>query len=238
MNGTELILRHAFPPNRLEYCGKNNLSESIPQLLSNHSSVLEKELQEELKSFKGLYSYLSLIAAANNLSPFDEKVGEGYWIGNELLEKVSPEQVQHLFLERFSREDFLGKELAQNLVSKLPAHFFVHHSFHVFFIHFLIESLSVSLPNLDDCRISPGKVLEVFPKKLVVESNALELKGEKLVFGKKKEKIIENPFGDSVAAGDWISFHWNVCCMKLSSQQVERLRFFTEQNLDCFNALE
>ncbi|MBU0635800.1 hypothetical protein KKE06_02125 [Candidatus Micrarchaeota archaeon] len=238
MNGTELIVRHSFAPNRLEYCGKNNLKEKIPLFLSNYSSTLEKELQEELKSFKGLYSYLSLIATANNLSPFDEKVGEAYWIGNDFLEKVSQEQVQHLFLERFSREDFLGKELAQNLVSKLPNRFFVHHSFHVFFIHFLIESLSISLQNLDNCRISWGKVLEVFPEKLLVESTSLNLKGEHLFFGKKREKILEHPFEDDVIAGDWVSFHWNTFCMKLSSTQVDKLRFFTEQNLNSFNTLE
>lgn len=233
-----MIVRHSFAPNRLEYCGKNDLSKKIPLFLSNRSAGLEKELQKELESFKGLYSYLSVISKNNNLNPFDEKVGEAYWIGNSLLKTVSRESIQKLFLERFSQNDFLGKELATDLVARLPKHFFAHHSFHVFFVHFLIESLSFSLENINNCRISWGKVLEVFPEKLLVETTPLELKKEKLFFGKKNEKILEHPFADDIVPGDIVSFHWNAFCMKLSSKQAENLRFFTEQNLGSFNSLD
>src|SRR3989344_7446656 len=169
MNGTELIVRHSFAPNRLRYCGANDLSQKIPLFLQNHSADAEKELQSELKTFKGLYSYLSLIAAENSLKPFDEKVGESYWIGNELLEKVSPVSVRKMFLEKFSREDFWGKELAQELSENLPKRFFAHHSFHVFFAHFFTKAVAVSPQTLDHCRISCGKILETHGNALTVE---------------------------------------------------------------------
>lgn len=237
MNGTELIVRHSFAPNRLRYCGENDLSQKIPLFLQTHSASLEKELQSELKTFKGLYSYLSLIAAENKLSPFDARVAESYWFGNDLLERVSRESVQQLFLEKFSREDFWGKELATQLASNLPAHFSAHHSFHVFFAHFFTQAVEASLSTLDSCRISIGKVLEANPNALTVEFEPLQFENERLFFGEPKQKEIEKPFPDSVQQNDFVSFHWNTYCMKLSKEQRENLGFFTKKNLEAVNSL-
>lgn len=237
MNGTELIVRHSFAPNRLRYCGANDLSHQIPFFLQSHSASLEKELQNELKTFKGLYSYLSLIATENKLSPFDARVAESYWLGNELLEKIRVESVRKMFLEKFSREDFWGKGLATELAANLPTHFFCHHSFHVFFAHFFTQSVPVSLSTLDSCRISIGKTLEVNPTSLTVEFEPLRFENERLFLGKKAEKTVEKPFPDSVGIGDFVSFHWNACCMKLSEKQQENLEYFTGANLKAVNSL-
>jgi hypothetical protein len=237
MNGTELIVRHSFAPNRLRYCGQNDLSQSVPLFLSSYSLEAEKFLQFELQSFKGLYSYLFLIARGNNSNPFDEKVAEAYWIGNELLENVSRKSVQQLFLERFSGEDFWGKELAEELAGNLPAHFSCHHSFHVFFAHFFTGSVPVSLETMDSCRIGTGKVLETRPHELLIEFEPLRFENKKLFLGKPEQKEIEKSFPDSLETGDWVSFHWNTYCMKLSAHQRKNLGFFTEQNIAAVNSL-
>ncbi len=238
MNGTELVVRHSFAPNRLRYCGQSDLSQKIPLFLQSHSASLEKELQSELKTFKGLHSYLSLIAAENQLSPFDEKVAEAYWLGNGLLERVSRESVRRLFLERFSRDDFWGKELATELASNLPAHFSAHHSFHVFFAHFFSQTVPVSLQTMDSCRIATGKVLQANPNSLTVEFEPLQFENERLFFGEPKQKEIEKPFSDSVQSDDFVSFHWNTYCMKLSEKQRQNLEFFTQKNLEAVNSLK
>ncbi|MFH0955441.1 MAG: DUF6390 family protein [Candidatus Micrarchaeota archaeon] len=240
MNGTELIVRHSFAPNRLRYCGRSDLSDLVPRFISVSSTELQNRLQTELLSFRGLFSYLSLIARENGLNPFDEKVGEAYWIGNELLSNVSHSSFRQLFAEKFSQDDFLGKELALDLAKKIPMDCVCHHSFHVFFTHFMTQAVPVTIRNLDLCRISWGKVMEADgknPHQLRVEFEPLEFdaQSKKVFFGKKQEKLIEKPFEDSVLEGDWVSFHWNVYCMKLSEKQKNDLEFFTKKNLNAIN---
>lgn len=258
MNGTELIVRHSFAPNRLRYCGANDLSVLIPEFIeqnkkseleknslinsANNLSVLEEKLQTELLSFRGLFSYLSLIARENGLSPFDEKVGEAYWIGNELLENVSVDALKSLFLEKFSTEDFLGPELAANLAFKIPSDAIAHHSFHVFFTHFMTKAVPVTMPNMEKCRISFGKVVELdlesASKTVLVEFEPVEFdsQGNSFFFGEKAVKTIENPFSDDVQINDWVSFHWNTYCMALSKKQKEALEFFTKKNIAKINS--
>lgn len=235
MNAIELIVRHSFAPNRLRFCGQNDLSKRIPEFVASPTEHLEQELQSELQSFKGLYAYLCLIGRENGLQPFDEKVGEAYWIGNELLENVSLSSVQKLFLESFSAEDFWGKELAEQLANHLPEKFFVHHSFHVFLAHFFTKAVPITLQNLDNCRIAPGKVLEVRENTLLVETEPLEWRDNRVVAGKPVQKEIADPFSDPVEENDWVSFHWNTYCMQLEKEQKERLQFFSEWNLTALN---
>lgn len=237
MNGTELVVRHSFAPNRLRYCGQSDLSREIPAFVSNQIPSLETRLQLELKSFKGLYSYLSLIGQENGLNPFDEKVGEAYWIGNRLLEKVPQDAMQKLFLEKFSSDDFLGKELALELAQKIPVACVPHHSFHVFFTHFMTNAVPVTLPNLEKCRVSWGKIIEIRKGELFVEFEPLEFDRSDnfFYFGDAKIKAIENPFFDSLSIGDWVSFHWNTFCMKISNEQKDSLELFTKQNLKAIN---
>lgn len=237
MNPVELIVRHSFAPNRRGYCGGADYSEKIRSFVGKNSPALQAELEFGLQTFRGLFGYLGLIAAANQKQVFESGVGEAYWIGNDLLNSVSSLAVRELFLNRFSSDDYLGSELAANFANRLPKRFFVHHSFHVFFVHFMTSQLDASVPNLDSCRVSWGRVAENRPGKLVVESRPLVQSDKQLFLSDPALCEIDSFFSDRVSVGDWVSFHWGTYCMKLSAEQKKNLEFFTAENLSVVNRL-
>jgi len=87
MNGVELAARYAFAPNCHGYCGTPSFSRVLK---SGNTEAMENEL----KKFRAHYAYLTLIARANALEPFDKKAVEAFWIGNRLLESVSTQSLR------------------------------------------------------------------------------------------------------------------------------------------------
>ena len=83
MNGLLQCSRYAFGPNRLHYCGPD-ASQEILAYIDNKEQ--DPGLEKLLSAFQTLYPYLEMISRANNIAdPFDERVVEAYWIGNDLL---------------------------------------------------------------------------------------------------------------------------------------------------------
>src|SRR6266496_4223054 len=123
LTGMLRFIRYGFMPNRLHYCGGDENRLLFEQ-------VVDGGLNQHLKKFTGALPYLQLIARANDITdPFDPRVVDAYWIGNELLDRVEVRQLYDSLLERF------GKQLqgrARDLVlGKAPAGAHPHHSFHV-----------------------------------------------------------------------------------------------------------
>ena len=82
--GTLRFVRYAFMPNRLRYCGGDDNRTIFQYALEG---VTDGGLTPLLRKFGGALPYLQLIARANGIAdPFDERVVEAYWIGNDLLE--------------------------------------------------------------------------------------------------------------------------------------------------------
>ena len=77
MDGLELAARFSAAPNALGLCGPKGFRLSA-----------KRQLAAQLKRFLAPYTYLSLIADANGLEPFDYDVTEAFWLGNRLLERV------------------------------------------------------------------------------------------------------------------------------------------------------
>jgi len=91
LEGTLRFIRYAFMPNRLRYCGGDDNRTLFEYGVEGAS---DGGLQPLLRKFSGALPYLQLIARANGLSdPFDARVVEAYWIGNELLEGVEARQL-------------------------------------------------------------------------------------------------------------------------------------------------
>ncbi len=237
MNPTELIVRHSFAPNRLRYCGATDLSDRIPAFIRSHDPDLERQLQNGLQSFKGLIAYLDLIAREIDAKPFSPGVGEAYWIGNELLSRVRLSAIEHLFETTFARDDYLGPELAAEARARLNPDFCVHHSFHVFFTHFITDAVPATIANLNRCRIAPARVLEIRSRNLLTEYRPVAEHDGRLYFAEPEELEIENAFDEPIAPNDWVSVHWNVRAMTLSREQKENLDRFTKKNIDALNAL-
>lgn len=113
-------------------CNRANLLKITPALkeyaLSDGKTGLEKDIREALKK---LYSYIYylIIAESNNIrDPFDSKVVEAHWIGNELLENVKDSVVKKVFKEMESGHDkvILGYVLMP-LIKKTGL---AHHNFY------------------------------------------------------------------------------------------------------------
>lgn len=240
-DGALLFGHYAFPPNRLGYCGPDDhpaLFQCVTQGISDQGLI---ELGQR---FDGAYPYLRLIARANGIAdPFDRRVVEAYWIGNQYLERVAASPFYESLGERFrSRMD------AQSfnwLASKLEQSARPHHNFHVFEIYLragLVRDnrAAIGLERMDNCRISWGRVAAVDGAELVVERAALILQDGKLALSEPQLKrvlrqIDGRGFADEAQIGDYVSVHWNWVCEALDASSLRRLKRNTERYMGLAN---
>src|SRR4051794_22945599 len=95
--GTLRFIRYAFMPNRLRYCGSDDNSTLFGYGIEGVVDGGQTPLQPR---FTGALPYLQLIARANGIAdPFDARVVEAYWLGNELLDGVEVRQLYDSLLE-------------------------------------------------------------------------------------------------------------------------------------------
>lgn len=230
--------RYAFKPNQLAYCGPDRNKELAEYL---EKSSVDQGLAEILKKFETLFPYLKLIASENKIgNPFDQKVVEAYWIGNDLLNNI--------------RKIKLHEHLTDNLLlkRKLPYKEFIrfeeklkdaerggaHHSFHVFNIWKrtgFIENPH-TLFTMDECRVGWGRVIDSNQNTIQVGYEPLIFLNGKLSFG---EFTIKNIALDAEKRmpqkNDWVSFHWSSYCKTLSLDELQNLRKWTKINLNIYN---
>jgi hypothetical protein len=201
--------------------------------------VVDGGLQPLLRQFTGALPYLKLIAHANGIAdPFDPRVVEAYWIGNELLEGVEVRQLYDALLERFGKQ--LQGRTRDLVLGKAPAGARPHHSFHVLDVHRRVGELEPTLRTLDDCRVSWGRVTSVEAAELVVERPPLVLRGGKLVLDPpRQERVLRqldgHGFADSARVGEWVSLHWGWVCEVLDERQRRNLERYTLHHLSIAN---
>ena len=162
MDGTELCARFSYITNKLQYCGPESCTEKIYSFITE--GKYREDVLEALKKFEGLLPYLSVISD----DPFSYKAVEAYWIGNELLDKFTKKDMVKVIknLVKNGLPQFLGEKL----ISKLKKGFVPHHSFNVFFVGVgqLTGSVATTAENMDKCRISCGRVEEIYKKKMII----------------------------------------------------------------------
>src|SRR5215471_8406590 len=186
LEGTLRFIRYAFMPNRLRYCGGDDNRTLFEYGVEG---VTDGGLQPLLRKFGGALPYLQLIARANGLSdPFDARVVEAYWIGNELLEGVEARLLYASLQERFASQ--LTTRTRELVLGKAPAGAHPHHSFHVLDVHSRVGELDTTLGVLDDCRIGWGRVLSVTGAELNVERQPLMLVAGKLALGESRAESL------------------------------------------------
>jgi uncharacterized protein DUF6390 len=101
-DGLLRLARYAFMPNLLGYCGGDGANRAL------YRYVLAK------------MPYLRLIAHANGLAdPFNERVAEASWIGNDLLRRVEARQLYVHLAGRFSKQ--LQGRTHELVLGKAPA---------------------------------------------------------------------------------------------------------------------
>jgi hypothetical protein len=230
------FIRYGFMPNRLRYCGGDE-----NRLLFDHAveQVVDGGLKSHLQKFTGALPYLQLIARANGIpDPFDPRVVDAYWIGNELLDRVEMRQLYDSLLARFGKQ--LQGRTRDLVLGKAPAGARPHHSFHVLDVHSRVGELGQSLATMDHCRVSWGTVVEVAGGELIVDRVPLLLERGKLVLGQPvRERVMRQIEGrgfiDAAQAGDIVSIHWGWACEVLNVAQHQRLERYTRHHLAVAN---
>jgi Family of unknown function (DUF6390) len=236
LEGTLRFIRYAFMPNRLRYCGGDDNRTLFDYGIEG---VSDGGLPPLLRKFSGALPYLNLIARANGLAdPFDARVVEAYWIGNELLEGVEVRELYDALLERFGKQ--LSGRTRELVLGKAPAGAHPHHSFHVLDVHSRVGEMDTTLSTLDGCRVSWGRVIGVEAAELVVSRPPLALRGGKLVLdAPHQERVMRQVdgrgFADRAQPGDWVSLHWGWVCEVLAERERANLERFTRYHLTLAN---
>ena len=236
MDGVARCTRYAFGPNRLHMCGPDMNREVLAYLTAG---ATDQGLTDILRNFKTLYPYLQEIAWANQIKdPFDRRVVEAYWIGNELLENISPKKFYNYLVEdlqikkRFSSKDF------ERLQYKLIEGAKMHHAFHVFNVW--KDSGQTDLAGFDQCRVSWGQVTKVDGPIIKVLRRPLVLLGGKFTLDSAvpvdvARQLEGSSILDETKVGDAISIHWGVPCEVLTAPQVANLEKYTNLSIDLAN---
>jgi len=236
IDGTLKFARYAFMPNRLGYCGSDENKALLDYCAARYT---DPGLVFILQKFQAAYPYLKLIACSNHISdPFDTRVVEAYWLGNELLNQVEVAQFYNSLRDRFAKQ--LNPKTLSYLLGKPPLGARPFHNFHVFDVHSRTGALEHSLDTMENCRIGWGKVKAIEPAHLVVEHQPLLLEYGKLKLGESREKrVLRQIDGTGLSTdcqiGDTVSFHWDWACEVLNPKQVRNLEKYTRYHLELAN---
>jgi len=230
--GSLRFIRYGFMPNRLRYCGPDDNRTLFQYAIEN---TIDGGVKPLLRAFDGALPYLQLIARSNAIAdPFDDRVVEAYWIGNELLEGVEVRQLYDSLEERFGGR--LRGRARDWVLAKAPAGARPHHSFHVLDVYRLVGDRGDSLDTMDSCRVSWGRVTAVQGPELVVQRRPIRLFEGKLALADEEtvrvtRQVEARGFADDAAPGDWVSLHWGWVCERLDERRRMNLERYTRLHL-------
>jgi hypothetical protein len=242
VSGPVRFAAFAYPPNALGYCGPPDPpsffgAAAVGPDLASVSALAAR--------FDGAWPYLQLIASCNGLTdPLDARVVDAYWIGNPMLERVSPEALVAHLDDRFERR--AGRDFAQ-VAEAVLAGGVAHHNFHVFAVYPWLGLLRAGMEGapmvvLDRCRVRWGTVLSAEGDMAVVTSRSLHLDGRLLVEGAPRVEHVRRSldglgFFEDLTAGDRVALHWDWVCSRLSERALRRLVHWTRRSLSAVNGL-
>jgi hypothetical protein len=234
--GIHLFIRYGFMPNHLGYCGGSDNELLLERAATGQA---DRALTPLLTQFTGAVPYLRSIAAANGIAdPFDRRVVEAYWLGNDLLRRVEAGDLYKTLDERFGRD--LPPKLREQVLRKPPEGAKPFHFFHVVDVYRHLERETVGMAATENCRISWGQVRTVEGAALMVHRAPLVWREGKLALGEPAaERVLRSVDGlgfvDDVAVGDWVSIHWGWACEVLDERKLANLQQWTRLHLGIAN---
>jgi len=241
-SGPVRFSRYAYPPNALGYCGPDDHGALLEYGASNLS---DGGLIQLARGFEGAWPYLELIAAANGIAdPLDDRVVEAYWVGNQLLERVTVSLLGASLDERFRSR--VGRKW-QYLVESVPAGALPHHSFHVFGVYPWVGQLRAGMVNeplhvLDRCRVRWGRVVALAGDQVEVECRGLSWDGRRLELGVVRREwatmaMTGRSFVPDLRIGEWVALHWDWVCDRLPTAQLHALQHYSALQLAVVNGV-
>lgn len=236
MDGIELAARFSYITNSLRFCGPEEASKQFLDYINKSASA--ESVRESIKKFEGLYPYLSAIAQKAKMDFLDYDVVEAYWLGNPLLEKFEDDDMKEIIEKLMSRG--LPKSIGNNLIKTMPHGFVPHHNFNVFYVGVgrTTGSVETTLQNMDNCRVSWGKVVDIIESSLIVQSRPLKNMGGMLTIGDEEAKtaVYLREMLPNVKKDDFVALHWGFACLVLDDRQLENLISYTGRILKIFNS--
>jgi len=237
-SGLKIAARFGFRPHYLGLCGPEQARQEKLLQKFLQGKILAAKMKPVFRKFLGAHCYYRLIARSNKIKDlFTEKVVSAYWIGNKLLDNVKTKDLRKMIATEFSGPGLLPKEIVAKKAAMIPEGSKPHHSFHVLVIGSVTGSVDFKNTGLKDlCRVSWGRIKKIKNKSCIVEYQPLV--GEKKIkLGKpvKKEIIWNKNLIPEIKIGDWVAFHWNFICDKITPLQEKNLIYWTNYHLRLAN---
>lgn len=224
-------------------CGKKKALLKVDPLLiqSARSGKVTKKLIQTLEKLEP-YPFYRLIAKANHIvNPFHVDVVRAYWTGSELLDRVKPENVEELIKEGFPEIEDKAKlsKIVFLLFGIKESQGIPFHAWKVLypFWNVIKKTFFKDQQDLDDCRISWGKIKERRGDKLIVETQPLKF---------ERSVCLDDPINTEIEAGlvlnpkirDQISIHLKHAREILNPEEIANLKKYTQRTLDVLNGLK
>jgi hypothetical protein len=214
------------------YCGPDDAVQLLKRAITDATGL--PETREALTRFEALMPYLRAIGRKHGLDPFDYRVVEAYWIGNDLLDGFPRAEFRRI-LEELTRHG-LPKTVAARLEERLPDAPVPHHAFHVAFVGVgqVTGRVPTTLTNIDRCRPSWGRVVQVDRGTAVAVRPRLAIEGNTLRWDDPERVVFEAEPGalPDLKTGDWVAFHWNAPALILAADQRARLEEYTVRSFE------
>ncbi|MBI5254706.1 hypothetical protein HY932_02925 [Candidatus Falkowbacteria bacterium] len=219
-------------PAQMKLCGRKNKEtpQTLQDFLAKKSGVDFARAREVLENFEAATEYYKLIATANNIPDhFDERVVEAYWIGNDLLKNVQPDDIKKMILEKFVGAKMMTQEDAEARVAQLPADIVAHHNFHVLTLGAASAEARQVAGLYELCSVNFGTVVNIADDKVTTKCKPIILQDGKFKLGNVEvEKQInwDKNIVPEIKNGDSVCFHWNQVCKKLTAEQQQNLEYY------------
>jgi hypothetical protein len=231
-DGVARCSRYAIGPNKLHLCGPDTSGEVLAYIREN---AADEGLAQHLRQYRTLYPYLKTIARANHIrDPFDARVVEAYWIGNELLEAIPAKTYFRHLVDVVELKKRYPPKRFREVEEKLRHGGRMHHSFHVLNLYRRTGHAQVdhTLETFAQCLVRWGTIEAIDGPMFTVRTNPLLVEGHQLVFGKPvQERVTRRLWDDGLLedarVGDRISIHWNTPCEILDDRHVQSLERYT-----------
>ena len=235
MDGVELGARFSLATNRLNYCGPADAEPRLYRAIVSGTGLAEA--RGSLERFEALLPYLQAIGRRHGLDPFDLRVVEAYWVGNELLDAFGAPEFREILTALEGRG--LPRSIGRRLRENLPPDALPFHAFHVAFVGVgaVTGHVPTTLPNMEACRPAWAKVEEVRDGTLRLRKPVLEVDGGQLRLGAEVE--IDLPYDPQVLPevrpGASVAVHWGFPALVLSSAQRAAVEGYTLRSLEAAN---